>query len=212
LPDNHPLAAFEMKPVSHILNEAKSVCMQCSLCTEMCPRYLIGHKLRPNIVMRGMAAGSDTDRLSEALLCSECGICELFACPMHLSPRRVNIYVKKILREKGVGVADKQVHSEQAAPREYRRIAQKRIIGRLLPQGYPTEIDEMAVIEPKSVCVPLRHGVGRPSAPTVAVGDRVSAGDVIAEVGFSDVGCMVHAPVSGIVTGLDDGITIVREG
>jgi len=158
-----------------------------------------------------MATGTDAERLSEALLCSECGVCELYACPMQLSPRRINIHIKKLLREKGINAADNIAYPEQAAGREYRRIPQSRIISRLLLRGYPTEIDRTVICEPKSVCIPLKHGVGRPSTPVVAIGDKVSAGDVIAEVGFEEVGCLIHASISGHVTKLDDNVTIVRE-
>lgn len=215
LPEGHPLCVFSQKPVTRIINEAKSVCMQCSGCTEMCPRYLIGHKLRPHIVMRGMASNRDVGDLSEALLCSECGLCELFSCPMQLSPRRVNIHVKGLLREQGIGAADKGVYPGQSDNRGYRKASQSRIAGRLLLRGYPAQIDEITDCVPESVSIPLKHGVGKPSAPVVAVGDKVSAGDVIAKVEFPDVGCLVHASISGVVTRLDEGpagsITIARE-
>ena len=212
LPENHPFGLFSLKPITRILNQARSVCMQCSFCTEMCPRYLIGHKLRPNIVMRGMAAGKNPENLSEALLCSECGICENFACPMQLSPRRVNIYVKDLLRGKGIGIADKRIYPEQSGNREYRRISQGRIAGRLLPEGYPQEITETVTCEPESVRIPLKHGVGRPSSPVVSVGGKVAKGDVIAKVESADTGCLIHASVTGFVTKLDDHVTITREG
>ena len=211
LPEGHPLCLFKEKTVARILSEARSVCMQCSICTDMCPRRLIGHKLRPNIVMRGMANNLNVEKLSEALLCSECGVCELYACPMQLSPRRINVHVKGLLREKGVGLEDKNVYPELTAYREYRRVPQARIIGRLLPQGYPEQIDALASCEPQTVCIPLKHGVGRPSAPTVAAGDRVKAGDVIAKVEQKDVGCMIHASIDGVVVGVDENITISRE-
>lgn len=38
----------------------------------------------------------------EAMICCECGICEVIACPMGLSPRQVNIHVKKELLKQGV--------------------------------------------------------------------------------------------------------------
>ena len=30
----------------------------------------------------------------QAMLCCECGVCELFSCPMGLSPRRINAMLK----------------------------------------------------------------------------------------------------------------------
>ena len=80
-----------------------TICCQCSQCTDLCPRQLLGHSLHPHRLMRvldGQAVDSPVAR--EALLCSECGICEKFACPMGLSPREVNAQLKKELMAAGV--------------------------------------------------------------------------------------------------------------
>ena len=213
LAEDHPLIQFGQKPIEHMVNQAKSVCIQCSSCTEMCPRYLIGHKMRPHRVMRSLATGTGGTDLTDALLCSECGLCELFSCPMQLSPRKMNIYVKGILREEGVRDIDKNVYSEQSAPREYRRVGQQRIIDRLQLSAYPTHVDKVVVVEPLTVHIPLKHGVGRPSDAVVAVGSSVQPGDVIGKVEFADVGCMVHASIGGTVTSTDNGmVTIERKG
>ena len=211
LSESHPLIRFSSKSIKHMILRAKSVCIQCSYCTEMCPRYLIGHRLRPNRVMRSLATGTcDTD-LTDALLCCECGVCELFACPMMLSPRRINAYVKGLLHEQGISNVDKTVHKAQTELREFRRVSQGRIINRLMLGEYPTEIDHSVRLDPAEVRIPLKHGVGKPSVPTVKTGDMVKAGSVIAGVEFSDVGCMIHASIDGVVTAVDDGgITIKR--
>jgi len=211
LPESHPLIQFSRKPLEHMINQAKSVCIQCSYCTEMCPRYLIGHRLRPNRVMRSMATGTCETDLADALLCCECGVCELFACPMQLSPRKMNIHVKGLLREKGIKVAGQTVYEAQAEPREYRRVSQNRIIGRLGLGEYPTELEHVVPLELEEVRVPLKHGVGKPAVPVVKAGDRVEAGEPVAGVEFADVGCMVHASIAGVVTAVDEfGVTIRR--
>jgi Na+-translocating ferredoxin:NAD+ oxidoreductase RnfC subunit len=205
LPADHPLIQFSQKPIEHVINQAKSICIQCSLCTDMCPRYLIGHQMRPHRVMRSVATGQGAPDLLDALLCCECGICEMYACPMGLSPRRMNIYVKGMLRSQGVGVQDKTVHPEQTRERDYRHIAQQRLIDRWELDGYPTHLDQVVTCEPDHVRLALRHGVGKPSAPRVAVGDKVAVGDVVAGVDFSEAGCLVHASIGGVVTSVDDG-------
>lgn len=199
LDTQHPYIQFSHKTIEHMVNQAKSVCIQCSYCTEMCPRYLIGHKMRPHKVMRSMATQRNGADLLDALLCCECGICELFSCPMMLSPRRINIYVKGLLREQGASINDKNVYEDQRETREYRRIAQSRFINRLSLTDFPTEIDEIVQCKPSSVRIPTKHGIGRLATPVVNEGDEVKAGDVIAEVGFEDVGCMVHASIAGRV-------------
>lgn len=209
---DHPLIEFARRPVESMINQAKSVCIQCNYCTEMCPRFLIGHKMRPHRVMRSVATGTNATDLTDALLCCECGICELYACPMLLSPRRMNIYVKGLLREQGIGVSDKTVYADQTATREYRRIAQSRFINRLSLTGYPTGVDDMIEYTPDRVFIPLKHGVGKPSSPVVKPGDTVKKGDLVARVDFGDVGCLVHASIDGTVTSVDGGIAIERKG
>jgi Na+-translocating ferredoxin:NAD+ oxidoreductase RnfC subunit len=208
LPPDHVLPAFSGKPLKRMINEAKSACIQCSYCTELCPRYLIGHKMRPHRVMRSIATGTNQSDLADALLCCECGICELFSCPMHLSPRKINMHVKGILRADGVRLEDRSIHPENARMRDYRRIAQKRFIARLELGKYDRPIETVVEYSPDAVSIPLKHGAGRPSEPTVSVGDAVKRGDVVASVPFGDVGCVIHASIDGVVTCTDGRIDI----
>jgi Na+-translocating ferredoxin:NAD+ oxidoreductase RnfC subunit len=208
LPTSHALPTFSRKPLKRMINEAKSACIQCSYCTELCPRYLIGHKIRPHRVMRSIATGTCQEDLNDALLCCECGICELFSCPMRLSPRRINTHVKGILRANGVTLGDSAVHPEYARAREYRRVAQKRFISRLELGKYDVHLDEAEEFRPRAVSISLKHGVGRPSDPTVSVGDAVRRGDVVARVPFGDVGCVIHASIDGVITRADGQIEI----
>ncbi|MDR3164323.1 MAG: SLBB domain-containing protein [Synergistaceae bacterium] len=211
LSPDHALPTFSRKPLKRMINEAKSACIQCSYCTELCPRYLIGHKMRPHRVMRSIATGTNQNDLTDAVLCCECGICELFSCPMRLSPRRINVYVKGILRSSGAKLEDRSIYPEHAKVRDYRRIAQKRFIARLELGKYDHHIDEVVEYTPKTVSIPLKHGVGRPSEPVVSVGDVVNRGDVIASVPFDDVGCVIHASIDGVITCTDGQINITRE-
>lgn len=211
LPWDHPLINFGSQPIDRIVLQARSICIQCRLCTDMCPRFLIGHQMRPHRVMRSVGTTTHPEDLTDALLCCECGICELYACPMGLSPRRMNQHVKGMLRADGIGVADHSVHEENTADRQYRHIATGRLIERLHLGDYPTDIDDVTVFEPTSVTIPLRHGVGKPSTPTVGVGDQVEVGQVIAAVDFADVGCVVHASIAGRVSAVEhDAIRIER--
>ncbi|MDR3070385.1 MAG: SLBB domain-containing protein, partial [Propionibacteriaceae bacterium] len=154
----NPVVRLAAKPAEHIIAQARSVCIQCSLCTEMCPRYLIGHKMRPNRVMRSVGTNTHPLDLEDALLCCECGICEVFACPMGLSPRRMNVLVKADLRAAGVKVADADIYLDQTRPREYRRVSQSRLIERINLGAYPNHLDDSIEFEPNRVKIPTRHG------------------------------------------------------
>ena len=74
---------------------------------------------------------------------------------------------------------------------------------------------------PEVVIVPLAQHIGAPAVAKVAKGDKVLAGQLIAEAG-SFMSANIHAPVSGTVTAVDlqpngqgirqTAITIKREG
>jgi len=196
---DHPLITFCSQSTDRIIAQARSICIQCRLCTDMCPRYLIGHQMRPHRVMRSVGTDTHATDLTDALLCCECGICELFSCPMGLSPRRMNIHAKGLLRTAGIPIADKAIHPEYTVDAPYRHVAQARLIERLRLGDYPTQLDDVHVHEPDAVVIPLRHGVGKASSPRVSAGDQVRVGDVIAGVDFADAGCLVHASIDGRV-------------
>ena len=94
--------------VKRMLSRAKSACIQCSNCSQLCPRHMLGHPLEPHKIMRKMAMGGDPkDMLDDpiirsAALCCECGICEVYACPMGLNPRKINAMIRSELREASI--------------------------------------------------------------------------------------------------------------
>ncbi len=96
LPAGHNVVAGKAADPARLRRISAIACCQCTLCTELCPRYLLGHGLHPHKLMRSLnAPGPEAEALQrEALLCSECGVCEKFACPMLISPREVNGQLK----------------------------------------------------------------------------------------------------------------------
>ena len=100
LPPDSPVVRRAQTQPEHMVNRARSACIQCSFCTQLCPRALLGHPLQPHRIMRRLAAGGleallDTPEGRSAALCCECGICEIYACPMGLQPRQVNAALKR---------------------------------------------------------------------------------------------------------------------
>ena len=211
LPSGHYIHEFKRKTLEHIINQTKSVCIQCSYCTEQCPRYLIGHPLRPNRIMRIVATGTNPENLAEALLCSECGVCELHSCPMSLSPRQVNIYIKDLLRKNGIRSTFRN-NPDQTTMREYRRLDQRWLIAQLDLMDYPTDIDLVVEYEPDRVCIPLKHGLGKNAEAVVAEGDRVEVGSLLGHVDFEDMGSMIYSSVKGTVTSVSENAVAVRKG
>lgn len=104
VPSDHTLVLRKTSDLKHDFIKAKSVCCQCNLCTDMCPRNLLGHTLYPSRSMRVLPylqGDFQMESIAQAALCTDCGLCQAFACNMNLSPNRVNNYFKKIMAEQG---------------------------------------------------------------------------------------------------------------
>ena len=198
--------------VRHILSQAKAACIQCSFCTDLCPRWLIGHSLHPHRVMRKMAMLEldkplvADDILREALICCECGVCEAFACPMGLSPRQVNKYVKSCL--KGERFAQREPPAVSPL-RPYRKIAPKKIMARMGLLGeYDTWRENYVELEPQVVRIPCSQHIGAPALPVAAPGDHVEQGQLIARAAEGKPSANIHASIAGRVVSADQVIVI----
>ncbi|QEK12639.1 proton-conducting membrane transporter [Crassaminicella thermophila] len=213
IPSDHYIAKRKNASISHIINQAKTSCIQCSMCTDMCPRNLIGHKLRPHRIMRSVGMGECNEKiLEESLICSECGVCELYACPMGLSPRMVNAYLKKRLREMGIRYENKQKETIAKKIREYRKVPTTRMISRLdLTKYKEKEIKGPIEVEVEKVCIPLSQHIGKPATPNIGVGDIVRKGQLIGQVKMGDFGANIHASIDGRVCEVSENIVIRSE-
>ncbi|WP_298842274.1 4Fe-4S dicluster domain-containing protein [Clostridium sp.] len=211
LPADHYIRARKSLSVQHIINQTKSACIQCSYCTQMCPRYLLGHPLRPHKIMRAISMSLDHSEeiFKEALICSECGICEMYACPMGISPRQVNIMIKNELRKKGVkfNTTLKIIPSED---RDGRQVPVSRLVQRLnLGKYKDIKFNDKAIeVNVNIVNIPLKQHIGKPATAIVSVGDDVIRGQLIGEIKPGDMGANIHASISGKVTKVSQCIII----
>ncbi len=210
LPSDHPVILKKKLEIRDIVRRAKAACIQCFYCTEMCPRYLLGHRLEPHKIMRSASYGrADTDILTQAILCCECGICELYACPMFLSPREMNAILRLKFGEEGVSWPGPERELEAYSTREGRKIPMSRLISRLGIREYdrPAPLVEMKP-EPGQVRIPLSQHTGIPASPVVKAGDTVEKGQLVGEIPEKRLGARVHASIRGRVTRIDDSVVI----
>ncbi len=207
--ENNFIARLKNTSLKQTLNRAKSACIQCQFCTDLCPRKLSGHNINPHKVMRQMASNpeyTNSEILKEALICCECGVCETFACPMGLSPRQVNIHVKTMLA--GEKFQDDAQYKTETF-REYRKVPPAKIMARMgLSKYYSNKVKEFQEISTKTVKIPLKQHIGAPSEPVVKVGDYVTAGQIIAKGNFDKVSANIHSSISGEVVNINDKIEI----
>lgn len=219
LSEDSSIAQKTQISIQHMINRARSACIQCSYCTQMCPRHLIGHPLQPHKIMRKLAMSGDVTKIlndkdiQNAAICCECGICEEYACPMGLQPKRVNQMFKGALREAGIRYTREETVYTADKDREGRKIPASRVAARVgvLP-WYDLKIDTCIEGEPEQVEIPVSMHIGAPSEPVVREGDTVAEGQLIAKIPEGAMGANIHASISGKVVSVGKRIIIERTG
>ncbi len=211
LPPDHTVVARKIMDPARVRKITNSICCQCSFCTDLCPRNLLGHSLHPHKLMRVLEGQVTTSEVAkEALLCSECGICEKFACPMMVSPREVNAQIKKVLRAEGVRWEASKDAPVNHAFRQSRYVPTKRLMQRLNITQYDTHPDFVGDFVPAMVQIPLAQHIGAPALCVVSVGDKVKKGDLIGEIPEQAMGARVHASIDGVVAAIADGVVTIK--
>lgn len=208
---NHPVVSKKMISIEQILRKARTCCIQCRYCTDQCPRYLLGHELEPHKIMISLAFNFEERFLKSALICSECGVCELYSCPQGLSPRRVNQYLKAVLAKKGVKYsAEKREYSARQS-RDFRKIPTSRLLTRLRLDKYekkPEFIDEK--LETAEVKIYTKQHIGAKAIPVVQRGDKVNEGDLLAKVDDNLLGADIHASIPGVVAEVTEDFVVIK--
>jgi Na+-translocating ferredoxin:NAD+ oxidoreductase RnfC subunit len=211
LPESNEVIVRKTLPVDAMLKRAASVCCQCTFCTELCPRHMLGHDIEPHKIMRTIVLpGSNIEDIAGAMYCCECGLCGVYVCPMRLSPDRISAMVKRELMARGTtveGAGEARVNPN----REYRRVPHERIVVRTQLASYEHEAKKVDALSPARVSIPLKQHVGAPARPVVAAGDRVSEGDLVGEPPSGELGARVHASIDGVVVEVGDSVIIEKK-
>lgn len=194
-----------------VLKKIAAVCCQCSHCTDLCPRNLLGHGINPHILMRSLSfEDKDSKIRNQALLCCECGICEKFACPMGISPREVNKLIKQDLMSKGIRWQGTGNKPENHPFRDTRYIPTTRLMQRLDIIKYDTHPGFVTGFAPSLVKIPLSQHIGAQALCKVKAGDSVCKGDPIGEIPEKALGARIHASIDGVVESIKDGIVTIK--
>lgn len=212
LPDDHSLLERYRRGPRAVARIGRSACDQCSFCTELCPRYLLGHPIEPHKAMRalGFTMGGDA-HIAGSLYCCECNLCSLYACPESLDPRDVCRSQKPLARERGLqwrgDPATIQPHPILAG----RQTPTHRLMRRLGIDHFNNRGPlQPNPILPSSVAIPLQQHIGAPARPLIADGATVTAGQCIAAPPDGALGAPIHASISGTARITTDQIRITQ--
>ncbi len=209
---------FLIRKKTVTMDQAKRVnratCEQCRMCTDMCPRYLLGHNMQPHKMMRVLNYSiDDLEGQKIAQLCCQCNMCELFACPAGLHPKMANLYFKGKLAEQNIRYTPDKTVFEAREQRQYRLVPSKRLIMRLGLRDFdlPAPVTDVSV-EPDVIRVMRSQHVGAPAEPVVTVGEHVAEGQMIGRIPENSLGACIHSSISGTVSDVTDKYIEIRRG
>jgi Na+-translocating ferredoxin:NAD+ oxidoreductase RnfC subunit len=210
LPASHPLILKHNTSWLHVQRRGRSACDQCRTCTEMCPRYLLGHPIEPHMAMRSLGFASSADTMiAGTLYCCGCNLCTMYSCPEGLDPRTVCTQAKPAARERGLVFKGTPESITPHPLAEFRRVPMHRLITKL---GLSEFNNVGPLIEhsfsPRIVNVLLRQHAGAPAVPVVKTGDRVHVGDLLAMPQQGKLGARVHASIDGVVKVTNEAVVI----
>ena len=213
-PEDHPLIQKKRLSMREVFRQAKVVCVQCCYCTDLCPRYLLGHHLQPHLIMRGLKYSlADIEATPSVFLCTECGLCEQYACIFGLSPRMVNRQLKKEFAQSGVQPKPAGKRTTPSPMQGFRKVPVKRLISRLGISQYdqPAPFSDIE-LRPSEVYLPLKQHAGVPAEPVVRPGQQVVKGQVVAKAPEGKLGAAIHTSISGVVKKVEELIIIKAQG
>jgi len=210
LAPDHPVVRRKKASMSREVKVARTVCCQCRMCTDLCPRHMLGHELTPHLAMRSLLTSEvsevPNEHVTNAFLCCLCGVCEVMACPLLLSPRKVFDHMRQELFKRGVPNPHRRKDLTPHDFQRLRRVPLPRLIARLGLDKYvdSPDIVDLQVPSVSEVRLPLSQHTGAPAVPVVKVGDAVQLGELIADIPEGKLGAPLHASIGGQVVRVDD--------
>ncbi len=162
---------------------AETACCQCTRCTDLCPRNLLGYPLEPHKMVRTAKSAAEVipSMVLSATLCCGCGVCESLACSQGISPKAVINEYKALLGKNKLRFVGKE-EVTPAPEREYRMIPSERWASVLGVAKFDKVAKFVGAQDGFSrVEIYLRQHIGAPGVATVTDGAFVKAGEKIAD-------------------------------
>jgi len=217
LPDDHVVVRRRRQDWQQIVRIGRSACDQCSFCTELCPRWLLGHPIEPHRAMRSLEFNlvGQADVIGTAFCC-ECNLCSLYSCPEDLDPKNVCTENKRRLAQSKTRYEAPPFNPRRPEVHlENRKAPMKRLMYKMgLMQFRNVGPLNNELMPAKRVGVKLKQHIGAPCEAAVAAGDRVAEGQVVGRPpvtnGKPALGAPVHASIEGTVTAIADGVVWIE--
>lgn len=217
LPDDHVVVRRRRQDWTTIARIGRSACDQCSFCTELCPRWLLGHPIEPHKAMRSLGFNlvGESNTIGTTFCC-ECNLCSLYACPEDLDPRNVCVQNKRRLAAEKTRWENPPFNPRRPALHlDNRKAPMARLIQKLGLAGFRNEGPLVEALLPaRRVGIALKQHIGAACEPKVQPGEAVRRGQVVGrppvQNGKPALGAPVHASIGGTVTAVRDGIVWIE--
>lgn len=212
MPENQYIVQKRLTPMEINMKRAMAVCCNCSMCTDLCSRNMLGHPIEPQKFMQAMTSGmvTDTAPYINTMFCSACGLCEMYACGQGLNPRTLIAATKSMLRKNGIKIPDDIEAAPVPASRNYRTVPMERLKSRLGLDKYDVDAPlSEELVGTKKTKIMLSQTIGAPASACVKVGDSVKAGDVVGTFAENALSLPVHASLDGTVSEVTDKYVLI---
>lgn len=207
-PETHSIIQRKRMPISITLKRASAACCYCTMCTDVCPRYLLGHSIQVHKILRAAShcEVNDADAFLQSTLCCGCGVCTVMGCQQMLNPQAISTMAKETLAKKGYRRTESVKPDKPRPEREGRLIPSDTLIDRLGIRKYVKDKVERRYIDfyPDTVYIPMSQHVGKPASAIVKVGDAVKKGQMIAKTDENALGTTIHSSIDGIVKSVNE--------
>lgn len=213
-PETSQIIQRRRMPDSITLKRASAACCQCTMCSDMCPRYLLGYDLQVHktVYAASQSQINDTGSFLQSALCCGCGICTVMGCQQMLNPQQISMSIKGLLGKHGLRRTNNKAPKEVRPERASRLVSSRRLIERLGIAKYVKDSVERDYMQfkPKRIYVQLSQHVGKPASATVKVGAKVKRGDVVARTEYDALGTTMHTSINGTVKEITDRFVVIE--
>lgn len=212
LPEDNPVIVQRRQNIKILKRRTMSACCQCRMCTDMCPRYLLGYPIEPHRFMLGVK--NDDAQDSQAFLntqyCSQCGMCEMVACKQGLNPRTLIGFAKASIMKNGLKNPNK-IEAVPRGERNMRRLTTARLRQKLGLEKYnnPSPLSD-AVVSPDKLYISMRQNIGKPGDVIVKEGQMVKKGECIVKAPENALGLPIHSPIDGTILKISNDVITVK--
>ena len=103
-PETHSIIQRKRMPMSMTLKRASAACCNCHMCSDVCPRNLLGYDINVHKTLRAASHSEvqDTEAFLQSALCCGCGVCTVIGCQQMLDPQKISMEVKGLLGRHGL--------------------------------------------------------------------------------------------------------------